>query len=269
MRALRWIGAVVLVLAVGGAAFVWSGVYDVSATDQHLWPTYWTIRAAMERAVAVRARRIEVPALDDARRVRRGVGLYREHCLRCHGAPGVAPEPFALGLLPVPENLAHVATSWSAAEIYWTVRNGLKMTAMPAWQYRLGDDEMWDVVAFVKKLSSLSPEGYERLRELPTSERQPADAAPDARRGRHAIQQYACITCHAIPGVVGSQAPVGPSLERIAARSFIAGVLPNTSENMVLWLIAPQDVKPGTAMPDLDMRARDAKDIAAYLATLN
>ena len=38
---------------------------------------------------------------------------------------------------------------------------------------------------------------------------------------------------------------------------------------MVLWLIAPQDVKPGTAMPDLDMRARDAKDIAAYLATLN
>ena len=258
-----------LVLAVGAAAFVWSGIYDVSATDQHLWPTYWTIRAGMERAVAVRARRIEVPPLDDARRVRRGVGLYREHCLRCHGAPGVAPEPFALGLLPVPENLAHVATSWSAAEIYWTVRNGLKMTAMPAWQYRLGDDEMWDVVAFVKKMPSLAPDEYERLRELPTPERRSAEAAPDARRGRHAIQQYACVTCHAIPGVVGSQAPVGPSLERIAARSFIAGVLPNTSENMVLWLIAPQDVKPGTAMPDLDMRARDAKDIAAYLATLN
>jgi mono/diheme cytochrome c family protein len=269
VRALRCIGAVVLVFAVGAAAFVWSGIYDVSATDQHFWPTYWTIRAGMERAVAVRARRIEVPPLDDARRVRRGVGLYREHCLRCHGAPGVAPEPFALGLLPVPENLAHVATSWSAAEIYWTVRNGLKMTAMPAWQYRLGDDEMWDVVAFVKQMPSLSPDEYERLRELRTTEPQAADAAPDARRGRHAIQQYACITCHAIPGVVGSQAPVGPSLERIAARSFIAGVLPNTSENMVLWLIAPQDVKPGTAMPDLDMRARDAKDIAAYLATLN
>jgi mono/diheme cytochrome c family protein len=269
VRALRCIGVVLLVLALGGAAFVWSGIYDVSATDNHLWPTYWTIRAAMERSVGVRAKRIEVPPLDDARRARRGLGLYREHCLRCHGAPGVAPEPFALGMLPVPENLAYVAKTWSAAEIYWTVRNGLKMTGMPAWQYRLGDDAMWDVVAFVKRLPSLSPDEYEELRELRTAEREPQQAAADARRGRQALQQYACVTCHAIPGAVGSQAPVGPSLARIASRAFIAGVLPNSLENMELWLIAPQDVKPGTAMPDLDMSARDAKDIAAYLATLN
>jgi len=268
VRALRCIAAVALVLAAAGAAFVYSGVYDVSATDQHLFPTYWTIRAAMERSVAVRARRVEVPPLDDVR-VRRGVGLYREHCLRCHGAPGVAPEPFALGMTPVPENLAYVAKTWSAAEVYWTVRNGLKMTAMPAWQYRLGDDAMWDVVAFVKQLRSLSPEEYDAMRELGPPERERQPGAGDARRGRQAIQQYACVTCHAIPGVVGSQAPVGPSLARIATRSFIAGVLPNSAENMELWLIAPQDVKPGTAMPDLDMSPRDAKDIAAYLATLN
>lgn len=268
MRVLRCIAAVALLLAAAGAVFVYSGVYDVSATDQHLFPTYWTIRATMERSVAVRARRVEVPPLDDVR-VRRGVGLYREHCLRCHGAPGVAPEPFALGMTPVPENLAYVAKSWSSAEVYWTVRNGLKMTAMPAWQYRLGDDAMWDVVAFVKQLPSLSPEEYEAMRELGPPERERQPGAGDARRGRQAIQQYACVTCHAIPGVVGSQAPVGPSLARIATRGFIAGVLPNSAENMELWLIAPQDVKPGTAMPDLDMSPHDAKDIAAYLATLN
>ena len=107
------------------------------------------------------------------------------------------------------------------------------------------------------------------MRELGPPERERQPGAGDARRGRQAIQQYACVTCHAIPGVVGSQAPVGPSLARIATRSFIAGVLPNSAENMELWLIAPQDVKPGTAMPDLDMSPRDAKDIAAYLATLN
>jgi len=269
VRALRCIAAVALVLAAAGAAFVYSGVYDVSATDQHLFPTYWTIRAAMERSVAVRARRVEVPPLEDVQRVRRGVGLYREHCLRCHGAPGVAPEPFALGMTPVPENLAYVAKTWSAAEVYWTVRNGLKMTAMPAWQYRLGDDAMWDVVAFVKQLPSLSPEEYEAMRDLGPPERVPEPGAGDARRGRQAIQQYACVTCHAIPGVVGSHAPVGPSLARVATRSLIAGVLPNSAENMELWLIAPQDVKPGSAMPDLDMSPRDAKDIAAYLATLN
>ena len=69
--------------------------------------------------------------------------------------------------------------------------------------------------------------------------------------------------------VVGSNAPVGPSLAHIAKRGFIAGVLPNTGENMTRWLSARQEVKPGTAMPDLHMRVRDAKDIAAYLATLN
>ena len=258
-----------LALAAAGAAFVYSGVYDVSATDQHLFPIYWTIRTTMERAVAVRARRIEVPPLDDVQRVRRGIGLYREHCLRCHGAPGIAPEAFALGMTPVPENLAYVARTWSSAEIYWTVRNGLKMTAMPAWQYRLGDDAMWDVVAFVKQMPSLSPEEYEAMRDLGPPERPLEADAGDPRRGRQAMQQYACVTCHAIPGVVGSQAPVGPPLARVAARSFIAGVLPNTAENMELWLIAPQDVKPGTAMPDLDVSPRDAKDIAAYLATLN
>lgn len=80
MRALRCIGTVAVVVALAGAALVYSGVYDVSATDQHLWPTYWTLRAAMERLIAVRARRLEVPALEEPARIRRGVGLYREHC---------------------------------------------------------------------------------------------------------------------------------------------------------------------------------------------
>ena len=88
-------------------------------------------------------------------------------------------------------------------------------------------------------------------------------------RGKKAIHQYGCVTCHSVPGVVGSHAPVGPPLDRIASRSFIAGVLVNTSVNMARWLQSPQAVKPGTAMPDLAVSARDAKDMAAYLETLN
>lgn len=253
-------------LAAGGV--VYSGVYDVSATDQHLWPTYWTLRAAMERSIAVRARRIEVPPLDDAAR-RRGFSLYRDHCVRCHGAPGVAPEPFALGLLPVPENLALVGRKRSTAEIYWTVRNGLKMTGMPAWQYRLDDGAMWDVAAFVKQLPQLSPAGYAALEPAAPRGDVSADGTPDPKRGKKALEQYACVTCHEIPGVVGSNSPVGPSLKHVASRAFIAGVLPNTRENMAHWIAAPQEVKPGNAMPDLAVRVRDANDIAAFLATLN
>jgi mono/diheme cytochrome c family protein len=266
---LRYVGGTLAVLALAAAGLVYSGVYDVAATDQHLWPTYWTLRAAMERSIGVRARRIALSDLDDAQRIRRGVGIYRENCAQCHGAPGVAPEAFALGMLPVPENLALMARERGAADIYWTVRNGLKMTGMPAWQYRLTDDEMWDVVAFVKKLPSFSPAQYAALKPMPTAPANDQNDPADAQRGKKALEQYACVTCHEIPWVVGSNSPVGPPLAHIAKRTFIAGVLPNNTENMTRWLIAPQEVKPGTAMPDLHLRVRDAKDIAAYLATLD
>ena len=59
--------------------------------------------------------------------------------------------------------------------------------------------------------------------------------------------------------------PVGPSLRKLARRSYIAGVLPNTGENLVRWLREPQSIKPGTAMPDLGVGERDARDMAAFL----
>lgn len=68
---------------------------------------------------------------------------------------------------------------------------------------------------------------------------------------------------------MGANAPVGPPLAGISARGFLGGVLPNTPENLVRWLRAPQEINPRTAMPDLGVSERDARDIAAYLATLN
>ena len=71
-----------------------------------------------------------------------------------------------------------------------------------------------------------------------------------------------------IPGIVGSNAPVGPPLAGVASRQMLGGVLPNSPENMVRWLRDPQKIAPLTAMPDLGVTERDAHDIAAYLATL-
>jgi len=65
--------------------------------------------------------------------------------------------------------------------------------------------------------------------------------------------------------VTGPLTYVGPSLDGLAQRSFIAGKLPATEENLVKWIRAPQQVKPGTAMPQLDVPERDARDMAAYL----
>src|SRR5919201_7113196 len=87
-------------------------------------------------------------------------------------------------------------------------------------------------------------------------------------RGRELIRHYGCVSCHTIPGVRGADRLVGPPLSRIASRAYIAGVLPNTPENMMLWIRNPQAVDSLTAMPNTGVTANDARDIAAYLYTL-
>jgi cytochrome c1 len=69
--------------------------------------------------------------------------------------------------------------------------------------------------------------------------------------------------------VAGADATVGPTLAGIGARAYIGGSLPNTRENMMRWLRDPQQVKPGTAMPNLHIREGDVADIAAFLETLD
>jgi cytochrome c len=90
----------------------------------------------------------------------------------------------------------------------------------------------------------------------------------DPRRGRALVGTYGCGTCHAVPGVPGATGTVGPPLAGIAARSFVAGRLENTPANLIRWLRAPREVDPATAMPDMGVTERDAKDLAAYLETL-
>jgi mono/diheme cytochrome c family protein len=223
----------------------------------------------MRRSVRRRAAEITVPDMTRPQMLERGLVLYRSHCVPCHGAPGVAPQPYALGMTPTPAALVHTARAWPPAEIFWVVKEGIKMTGMPAWKYRMSDDDIWAVVAFLPEMAHLTPRQYAALRTGPlTAEVEVSATVPDAARGKRAIHQYACVTCHAIPGIVGPNAPVGPPLAGIGARAVIAGVLSNSPENMARWLRSPREVAPLTAMPALGVTARDARDIAAYLATL-
>lgn len=272
MRTLSIFIALTVLGLIGGAAFVWSGLYDVSATDQHLPPTYWILDKAMRRAVARRGENVAVPALGAPEQVAHGLALYRAHCVQCHGAPGVAPEPFAMGLTPLPAPLMQTGREWQPGDIFWAVKHGFKMTGMPAWEFRMSDEDIWAVVAFVRQLPAYSPAAY---RDTPSARLTPHETRtdnlrhlPNAGRGRVAIRQYACVGCHRIPGVTGPQAQVGPPLRGIASRAMLGGVLANTMDNMVAWIRSPQRYSPLTAMPDLGVTERDARDIAAYLATL-
>lgn len=90
----------------------------------------------------------------------------------------------------------------------------------------------------------------------------------DANKGAIAIRDHGCASCHTIPGIDGADAQVGPPLARISQRTYLAGILQNTPENLVKWIQNPPGVDPQTAMPDMHLSDADARNIASYLYTL-
>jgi cytochrome c len=90
----------------------------------------------------------------------------------------------------------------------------------------------------------------------------------DPARGQRLMRHYGCAGCHEIPGVRGADGRVGPSLDHVAGRLYIAGVLPNSAANMLRWIEDPPSQAPGTAMPRTGASGQQARDIAAYLYTL-
>ena len=88
----------------------------------------------------------------------------------------------------------------------------------------------------------------------------------DPEQGHALIRAYGCGTCHTIGGIPGADQHVGPPLTGIAERTYIAGALYNTTGNLIRWIMDPQEVDPGTAMPDLGISESEARNIAAYLA---
>jgi cytochrome c2 len=82
------------------------------------------------------------------------------------------------------------------------------------------------------------------------------------------IVTFGCGGCHRIPGIPGADGLVGPPLDMMARRVYVAGLLLNTPDNMVRWITDPQSVVPGNAMPNMGITAGQARDITAYLYTL-
>jgi cytochrome c len=93
-------------------------------------------------------------------------------------------------------------------------------------------------------------------------------AGGDPALGPALIRGYGCHTCHTVPGVRGANALVGPPLNHWSQRAYIAGLVPNTPENLVAFIFDPRQVHPETAMPMLAVTPEEARHMAAYLFTL-
>jgi mono/diheme cytochrome c family protein len=146
----------------GAAAFVSSGAYNIGADDHHTKPVLRIIEQLRNRSVAVRARDIEAPNLQDPSRIAAGAQHYAALCISCHLAPGVTKSDIRPGLYPHPPNLAE-ADMVDAQRAFWTVKHGIKMSAMPAWGKSLDDGAIWDIVAFIRQMPTMSEETYQQL----------------------------------------------------------------------------------------------------------
>ena len=266
----------------GAAIFVFDLSYDVSALRPHTRPVHAMLEKVMHHAVDVRSRGIEAPPSLSAER---GAACYRDTCAQCHGGPGVAPGPIGMGMQPLPGPLVDAARRWELRHVYWITRNGIKMTGMPAWEYRLADDDLWAVSGFVQQLAQLSPADYAKQMESAqdirclestrcvgaacvATQTVAVDDDDWINRAQIALGQYACTACHVIPGTVGPETHVGPPLAGLGARQLLGGRLPNTPQNLARWIRDPKAIDPATAMPDLSVSEEHATLMARYLATL-
>lgn len=147
----------------GFAAFIYSGAFSIAATDPH-WPaTYWVMEKARMRSIQMHAAGLTAPSgYNKPTRIAGAMGHFSEHCATCHGAPGTKRNEAMEGMYPLPPNLADAAKRYTAGELFWILKNGIKMSGMPSMASD-GDEMLWSTVAFLQKLPIMSDDEYNEL----------------------------------------------------------------------------------------------------------
>jgi mono/diheme cytochrome c family protein len=154
----------IVLLMAAAALFIYSGTFDVAATSPHSSLMTWVMATTRENAISRDAQGIKAPPLNTPAMADRGFDHYQEHCEVCHGAPGNYPTELGEGMNPAPPKLWEVARRRTPAELFWVIKNGIKMTGMPA-NTDHTDSELWDIVAFVKKLPGMTPQAYTKMKQ--------------------------------------------------------------------------------------------------------
>ena len=163
MRAFIAIALVPAFALLGSIGFFYLGLYNVAATDPHWGVTHQLLDFVRTRSIKAQARGIQMPPdFDKPEKLVLGVDHFAAHCAVCHGGPGVPKGDIGKGLYPPAPDLGHSSQHLSDAEIFWVIKNGIKMTGMPAWADH-SDEEIWATVAFLKKLPGMTAEDYAKL----------------------------------------------------------------------------------------------------------
>lgn len=154
-----------ILLALVAAAIsgtIYFGLVDPGADEPHADWVHGLVEVARDRAIAVRAESIEVPALGSEAQVLNGAGNYAAMCTGCHLAPGMAPTELSRGLYPAAPALADRGAP-DPARAFWVIKHGVKASGMPAWGGSMPDEYIWNMVAFLQAMPSMDAERYRAL----------------------------------------------------------------------------------------------------------
>jgi cytochrome c553 len=155
------LAAAALVVAALG---VLSGVVPIKASSGHWAVTAAFLDFAKTRSVSTHSWGIRAPALDDESLILKGAGHYETACLPCHGGPGRSVPPVMTAMTPPPPELdGQRLARWNPQELFTIVKHGIKFTGMPGWPVQQRDDEIWTMVAFLRRLPALDAAAYRQL----------------------------------------------------------------------------------------------------------
>jgi mono/diheme cytochrome c family protein len=185
MHQLKFIGGIgfTLVIAAGlGAAYIYSGAFDVAASTPHNAFEQSLFRTAMRRSVVAMSQSMSQPPRFTDDMVRDGFERYQHLCAGCHGGPGIERSEIGKGLNPQAPDLAGAVPAWSPGHLFWIVKNGLKMTGMPSFGTTHDDNQIWSIVAFIEQLPGMSYEQFQEMKQQAGPTR-PTVSSPAASTG--------------------------------------------------------------------------------------
>jgi hypothetical protein len=162
MKLLALIGFVAIVVALAAAAYFFGGFYSVAATAEDPAIVKWALIKVRMASIGRHATDAPPIPLDDPANVQAGARAFAARgCTNCHGGPGVEWAKFSEGLNPDPPDLKHVVKERQPGELFWVIKNGINMTGMPSFgKIEVPDKEIWTIVAFIKKLPTVSDADY-------------------------------------------------------------------------------------------------------------
>jgi len=168
MRALAFIGMLLVAIGVVMGAYFFGGYYSVAASDDDSGALVWALTRVREASIARHATGTPKIPVGDAAAVQAGARNYAKYgCANCHGGPGVGWSKFSEGLNPGPPDLKEAAKN-DPSQIFWVVKNGIRMTGMPSFgKAGAKDDEIAQIAAFIRKLPSVSDADYKTWTATP------------------------------------------------------------------------------------------------------